>query len=922
MIPQDKFTLEERKEICSALPAYACRDFFELYPEALSALRPGYRAKTLSDGVVRSLYCDNLNNEAFLIYAWDFFSNAADDVDSRIARLKNDGKSDAEALQEALASSPFASDPATYLKLTGRSVDQAELLKASSRLVGQIQTARSAEQAAQARADEEAKKGEAAVKAKDAQIEELNRSVEQLKEQIETQKSAINEFQSSSNLLKLQNQEAVRAAELAKESEQKWRYIIDAGDFPLETAFFSRYPFYSVCTAAAGTYANAMRLTRVMDINSDGVIQDSFTPGWPARTDLWTNLYNGSVELGDGALVVMGWETMPNRRPGGKPEFVRSRCYFDISLTQICHVPGCSSLEDVVNALQQGIAFTPRTGKVLFACPSDGTDYAGILLMKNTLISSEGTVRIPETMRTLRVYRFNQSDTIAYGDMLLHRRIFLGMQSNDLHIKDPLQVVKEQLLTRCSKRVMSNLGVVKRDITKLRSIIESVTTDDFYQDVAQLCSCSTAEAKKFTQDFIDRSSQYLNNEDIEVDVLEKAIASSDALQERCADLLEKRWRSANEAEVKAAESRVKEVKRKCDAEVLEIRRNTELEREKYENLQKVNNECQNRYETLTAELDAKERLAGEVEDNVSKIIQQAREDAASFVAEMAFIHTEKAPAEEEKDTGIYTPGSVPAGGTAEEIADMEGLLRVLQQNLQGAGVSEKYAGKLAAFLYAACVQKTPLLLAGPDAMEICDAFSLSLYGQTAGVLTCEGSCCAGVMDSVQDPVVVIENPDSPEWAGRLPRMLARCDKFCIAVQPYAEDLLKGPRGMLNYFQPLLTELFVDRIPQDVSPVLGHISSSFQAPEPAAVQETQGSRYAVLGLSPLAERKVRSLMAAYAGITGAEDREAEYLFTSFPSAYVTGSTGPLLAELRSMAATGSRELAKTGAQFARLLGQAF
>ena len=47
---------------------------------------------------------------------------------------------------------------------------------------------------------------------------------------------------------------------------------------------------------------------------------------------------------------------------------------------------------------------------------------------------------------------------------------------------------------------------------------------------------------------------------------------------------------------------------------------------------------------------------------------------------------------------------------------------------------------LSAFLYAAYIEHTPLLMAGPFANEFADALSLSATGRSAGVLKLDSQC--------------------------------------------------------------------------------------------------------------------------------------------------------------------------------------
>ena len=56
-----------------------------------------------------------------------------------------------------------------------------------------------------------------------------------------------------------------------------------------------------------------------------------------------------------------------------------------------------------------------------------------------------------------------------------------------------------------------------------------------------------------------------------------------------------------------------------------------------------------------------------------------------------------------------------------------------------AGVAKQYRSGLAAFLCAAYIEKQPILLIGPNAIDIIQAFSAAVTGHKHGRLCCEGS---------------------------------------------------------------------------------------------------------------------------------------------------------------------------------------
>lgn len=118
-------------------------------------------------------------------------------------------------------------------------------------------------------------------------------------------------------------------------------------------------------------------------------------------------------------------------------------------------------------------------------------------------------------------------------------------------------------------------------------------------------------------------------------------------------------------------------------------------------------------------------------------------------------------------------------------------------------------------LWTAYMDRIPLLLAGPCAHEIADAFSLALTGKTAAVFDCAGVntledlniCLLG-----DDEIVALLNPLASNMISYLPELVSSDDKYFFALQPFVEDLKLEPRGLYNYFLPVRTECMLERRP--------------------------------------------------------------------------------------------------------------
>lgn len=106
--------------------------------------------------------------------------------------------------------------------------------------------------------------------------------------------------------------------------------------------------------------------------------------------------------------------------------------------------------------------------------------------------------------------------------------------------------------------------------------------------------------------------------------------------------------------------------------------------------------------------------------------------------------------------------------------------------LAEAGVAEQYRSGLAAFLCAAYIKKQPLLLVGPNAIDIIQAFSAAVTAHKHGVLCCEGGYAHQAVEKIGangESIVIINNFLASGWINRLPEILYKKDVFYVVYPP-------------------------------------------------------------------------------------------------------------------------------------------
>ena len=281
-------------------------------------------------------------------------------------------------------------------------------------------------------------------------------------------------------------------------------------------------------------------------------------------------------------------------------------------------------------------------------------------------------------------------------------------------------------------------------------------------------------------------------------------------------------------------------------------------------------------------------------------IQKARENVADFVASMAFVSGQAMQA-----VGTETPSSVdvPFKSDAasycvcpefENLDDLESyhswkdVINTAEFEFAEAGVAKQYRSGLAAFLCAAYMEKQPLLLVGPNAIDIAQAFSAVISAHKHGVLYCEGNCDRQAIEKVGadgEGIVIVNNLLTSGWMNRLPEVLSQKDIFYIATHPYAEDVQVEPKSLYGFMLPLFTEVLVDKKATGKY-YGGYFSDDFEPYSTKKGAHKELTALSKLPLSSLVKGKINSLVTIMHNIYPSATADDDFLFFVFPIAYAS------------------------------------
>jgi hypothetical protein len=591
----------------------------------------------------------------------------------------------------------------------------------------------------------------------------------------------------------------------------------------------------------------------------------------------------------DGFYGIWTWSAIPNEKDPSK-DYILSHYNRDIEAIEVVIVTEASTLDDLVTLLKGGIEYRPHSHRVMFSLYTTKGQYMGILCNEKELNTVNGKTAFSEECIVVPVYEFAGGDIVRLNNgPSFFRNAFAGCPNKLYHLKSPLDIVKNIVLSSISWTTYKTRGLTRSEYKTFRDFIGAIPTDNITHQIETACRCSNPAAKELLDEFLTVAWKYLDEDSLEDDIIRSAISASTELQQKTKELIRADWEAENERLL--AEAREK---------LASLRSEVKSAAENLAEMQEKFSKTKSEEERLAGIVAEKEKLAVDVEKAVAERIQRARENAADFIANMAFIGGPQA-----QIAGEETPAAVevaskpvitayhtfPAVENLEEIEAHHSWADVIDTaeiELGDAGVAEPYRRGLAAFLCAAYIEKQPLLLVGPNAIDIVQAFSAAVTGHKYGMLCCDGSYTNQVIEEIGadgEDIVIINNLFASGWMNRLPEILSRKDIFYVATHPYAEDIQVESKNLYGFMLPLFTEFFVDNKATGQY-CGGYFADDFKAYSVPNGTQTDLKVLLRFALSSLVRNRINKLVAIMHDICPKTTADDDFLFGVLPIAYAS------------------------------------
>lgn len=929
---------EEKTTLCMMLlSGKLCKHFFVDHEPIFQDIKKGgFRAKSLSEKQALSIVINNIDNPHIVMWFNNVIEFCLKNLQEEIAKHEKEGSSHNTALAKTLLNSNFFANIELYFKLIGnipdaavRTAFYAEMISIQARLIktetsSLIEADKNHTLNEQNRILAEQIEDE---KQKNNTLTEQNRS---LTEQVD---AMIEVIRSSVNSAKAECEEKVQKIEKSKAALEAKLTAAQAKITELETAAATAAIAVDTVTTAdvgSGNSADAdylaqfddtktaalssgsdeiislcsmvsdhnsqKELRRYADLNHNGrystFLRDS---SMPIRSTNRDRLFCKDGPSAVGSYGIWNWSVMPNKNDPER-EYIESHYNKDIAAIEIVTLTEVATIDGLVELLKKGVKYEPRSRKVMFTPCASGGRYSGIRCSVDELHTINGKTTFSTDCTVVPVYEFAADDILRMGDILFYRKAFTGIPNRLCYLKSQLEIVKDIVLSSLSWGVCKSRNITHAQHRAFKDFIEAIPLDDVTSKIVAACNCSIPAAQELLNEFLRSVDKYVNGESLEDAVVSSAIAANKALQNKAKEFVRQAWEAENSRQLSDARGQLEALRAERESAAGELRSAQEaLEKAKA-------NEAQ-----LTDSIAAKESLAAEVEQAVAARIQKARENAADFIAEMAFagmpapvvqsmpqMPTRVAPVQGLTAASADTYRVCPESDNRDELEEhlsWDDVIMATELGLEDAGVAQKYAQGLAAFLCAAYIKKQPLLLVGPNAIDIIEAFSAAVSAHEYGVLCCEGSYDRQAIEKIgaaNESIVLINNLFASGWINRLPEILARKDIFYVATHPYAADIQVEPGSLYGFMLPLFTEFLVNQ-PAKGEYFGGYLAEDLKEDIQKRLETESSKQLPILSElvpSPLVRTRINRLAAMMHDICPKAKADDDFMFCLFPIAYAS------------------------------------
>lgn len=883
----DLLTKEEKSILCEIVTGKEFKELFKRNEQGFSKIQKGFRAKSLTEQHALSIAINNIDKSFIANWVNMRVEDWLKQIEENIAELEKEGFSHSAALAMAMLDSFFVDHVELYFKLIGTPVDA----DTCSHLYERMEDVKF-ERERNAKILNKIKDMEEENQRLSNQVEEAQQTITDTKIECREQVQKIEERKDQLEVLLTEAQAKISELQTAPSAfaSDDTEYLAEFDD--TDNSILPSHntdEIVSLC-GVISDYSDQKWLIRHADLSSNGQYDifhrnEDILPYFTNRD----KIFHKDGPSREGFYGIWTWSAVPNENDPSK-DYILSRYNTKIDAIELVPVTQAASLDELVNHLREGINYQPHSRKIMFSIDTSNGQHTGILCNIKDLNTVNEKTNISEDCIAVPVYEFTGDDVIHLNNGLsFYRNAFAGIPNKLYHLKSPLDIVKDNVLSSISWSTYKTREVTRTQYRSFRDFMKAIPVDDITCKIGAACRCAAPAAKELLDEFLKVVWKYVDGDSLEDEIVRSAISANTELQEKAKELIRQDWEKENGRLLTEAQQKLDLFHDKLESAT-----------EKLGQAQESFGQTKAEEERLSSLIAEKEKLANDIEKAVAERIQKARENVADFVASMAFVSGQPVQAVETETHSLAgAPFELDAATYCvcpefENLDDLESyrswedVINTAEFEFAEAGVAKQYRSGLAAFLCAAYLEKQPLLLVGPNAIDIAQAFSAVISAHKHGVLYCEGNFDRQAIKKVGadgEDIVIVNNLLTSGWMNRLPEMLSQKDIFYIATHPYAEDVQVEPKSLYGFMLPLFTEVLVDKKATGKY-YGGYFSDDFEPYSSKKGMHKELTALSKLPLSSLVKGKINSLVAIMHNIYPSATADDEFLFFVFPIAYAS------------------------------------
>ena len=209
-------------------------------------------------------------------------------------------------------------------------------------------------------------------------------------------------------------------------------------------------------------------------------------------------------------------------------------------------------------------------GKALIGYDLGNGTYRGVLCT-NKNFDPNGRI----ISETLQLFEIDNRDFFRVDDKIFYSKLALETPLKIIHLRDLTQIIRDKIMSRATWSKFKGY-VVKKDLRAFKEFLNTFTTDDIYDEIAQEYCCSVEEVRPHIDNFIRDVQKYLTPDVFDDELFSAVVQNCPALIDKYQTMVEEQWNADNSARMSEANAQLEQIKN----EITELtRRRTALEQE-------------------------------------------------------------------------------------------------------------------------------------------------------------------------------------------------------------------------------------------------------------------------------------------------------------------------------------------------------